>query len=526
MADVEDAANSGVSDAKIYRRAGLTEREASRLATTQDHRDETRSPWEAAPFGVVIWLLWRLVLKGFQPLWMIASLAIAAWFASQIIVQSGGVSRMTEPDPGFDLRLHQALDASVPSGMDPLDYWVAQMNTALDGDYRRRADIETFRAWASIGPDLIGHQQLILGEGIDGQTADAAEARFRASPAWVRENTIERRYRRRMREAARRGFEPVQLVFAPESVVQKYQSAGLVWSIAQTNADAFFRGQASGQLELTSLPGLVVSSTRGTRLYGGVRHLIMQACTQPEILATSQEECAASIIPQQSFDAVRYGLAALESGLVRLSIPDSAVRDGAEVLMAARAAGRLDPSLEAALDAWVAVLLTPADINREIAETGQRLDMAFAAPRRVERHFRNRMDRRTGPEAAALGRLLETIARLRRSTSPTITVRILSGIENLQQADQLLRISALSNHRVLALQLALGEGIYDLLDEAPSAPIPDESLFHKLYISLFSAAFVLLLTIFRLAMPPLVRQASRLNSLDARLSRLFLGRKT
>jgi hypothetical protein len=526
MADVDDAANSGVPDAKIFRRAGLTEREASRLAAIQEQRDETRSPWESAPIGVFFWLLWRLALKGFQPLWMIASLAVAAWFATQIVIESGGVSRMTEPDPGFDQRLHQALAASIPADTDPHDYWLEQMNTALDGDYRRRADIETFRAWASIGPDLIGHEQLILAEGLGGETAEAADARFRASPAWVRGDTIERRFRARMREAARRGFEPAQLIFAPDALVQKYQSAGLVWSIAQTNADAFFRGQASGQLELTSLPGLAGSASGNTRLYGGVRHLVMQACTQEVILVSSREECAASIIPRQNFDPVRYGLAALESGLVRLNIPDSAVRDGAEVLMAARVAGLLDPSLEASLEDWLAVLLTPADISREIVGAGQRLDMAFAAPRRIERHFRNRMDRRTGAEAAALGRLLETIARLRRATSPTITMRILSGIENLQQADQLLRISALSDHRVFALHLALGDTVYDLLAEVPPAPIPDESLFHKLYASLFSAALVLLLTIFRLSMPPLIRQASRLNSLDAKLTRLFLGRKT
>ena len=60
----------------------MTQAEAIRRERVERWRDETQSPWEASPPGLVLWLLWRALYKGFQPLWLIASLAAALWFGA------------------------------------------------------------------------------------------------------------------------------------------------------------------------------------------------------------------------------------------------------------------------------------------------------------------------------------------------------------------------------------------------------------------------------------------------------------
>ena len=62
-------------------------------------RDETQSPWEASPPGLVVWLAWRAVYKGVQPLWLILSLLAAAWFGSQWLASKGGIEAVSDPQP-------------------------------------------------------------------------------------------------------------------------------------------------------------------------------------------------------------------------------------------------------------------------------------------------------------------------------------------------------------------------------------------------------------------------------------------
>ena len=83
MAETVDAGSRRRPDADAYWRSGLTQAEAIRRERVERWRDETQSPWEASPPGLVVWLAWRAVYKGVQPLWLILSLLAAAWFGSQ-----------------------------------------------------------------------------------------------------------------------------------------------------------------------------------------------------------------------------------------------------------------------------------------------------------------------------------------------------------------------------------------------------------------------------------------------------------
>lgn len=526
MADASGAADTGSAAGSepigVRRPCGLTGPEAARLLATDACRADTRSPWEASPAGLVLWLLWRAVLKGFRPVWLIASLAVTLWFGAQIVIESGGIAALTHSRPDLEARIQTALAASVPEGVQARDYWIGQMSQALDGDARRRADLDRFRAWAVIGPDLIGRDRLALEE-LAGPAGPAVlNATLTSAPPWVRQDRLARGYRDLLGSAAARELDPPQLVFAPQEILTRQAAAQFHWSIAEHSANAFFSGRLSGQFELTMVPGLVAGEGGDTRLYGGVRQLFMQACDREPSL----QGCEAGIVPQQGFDAVRYALAALEAGVVNLNLPASAVQDGAQVLQAAREAGRLQPALEAQLRGWVEAVLLPEQISAALHETGLQADFAFSVPGQARTLLAGRIDRRTGAEAAELARLLDDLARIRRSSSVMTAIRVVSSIGQLNQADYLMRISSTAGERLLALHLALGDGVFHLLDPAGEAPRPTARSVNLAYAGLLSAAIVVFLTMLRLAVSPSVRRASRLTALDARMSRLFLGRKT
>lgn len=526
MADATGAASSNHGDIDIDRvkrqPGGLTGAEASRLAATDACRADTLSPWEAPAIGVILWLVWRVLFKGFRPAWLIASLLVAVWFGGQVVNETGGIRALSPSQSSLETRIQTALAASVPAGEDARDYWIARLSQALDGDQRRRADLDRFRAWAAIGPDLIGRDRLALEYLAGPQGAAALDAQLTAGPPWARRDRLDRAYRELLGSERARQLDPPQLVFAPQALLAREARAQFDWSIAELSAESFFSGRRSGQFELGMVPGLVTAPGGDTRLYGGVRQLMMQTCSRTPQL----EGCEAAIIPPQDFDAVRYALSALESGMVRLNLPPSVVHDGAQVLQAAREAGRLQPELETQLRGWVDSVLAPDQISAALDSAGLRPDLAFSAPGQAAAPLANRIERRSGPEAAALARLLDDLARIRRASSVMTAIRVVSSIGQLNQADYLVRISNTAGDRLLALHFALGDGVYQLLDPAENGPRASARSINLAWAGLLSAAIVLFLTVLRLSMSPAVRRATRLNALDARVSRLFLGRKS
>ncbi|WP_339738795.1 hypothetical protein [uncultured Maricaulis sp.] len=522
MADVSGAAQTDTSATGTRPRHGLTGAESARLAATDACRAETCSPWDASLPGQIAWLLWRAVFKGFRPVWLMASLAVTVWFGAHVVIESGGIAAITRTRPDLETRIQSALAASVPEGGDARAYWIARLSDALDGDARRRADLDRFRAWAVIGPDLIGREKLALEHLAGPGGSERLNARLTAAPPWVRHDRLTRAYEELVgREAAQR-LDPPQLIFAPQDLLARQAAAQFHWSIAEHSANAFFSGRRNGQFELTMVPGLVVGGGRDTRLYGGVRQLFMQACAQTPQL----QGCETGIVPPQDFDPVRYALAALEAGLVQLNLPASAVHDGAEILQAARESGRLQPQLEAQLRGWVETVLPPSEIFAAVQRSQLRADFAFSAPTQASASLAGQLQRRSGAEAAALSRLLDDLARIRRASSVMTAIRVVSSISELNQADYLVRISNTAGDRLLSLHLALGDGVYQLLDSPADRPRPSARSVNLAYAGLLSAAIIVFLTILRLVNTPEVRRASRLTALDARLSRLFLGRKT
>ncbi len=530
QADADSAsAPETVPDAGAYRRAGLTEPEAERLVRTRECRDETQSPWEASPIGIAFWLLWRGVLKGFQSLWILVSLLIAAWFGAQIIDQSGGIAGITAEDPTLEDRLSAALNAVPPEPAAAREFWQDSLEEALRGDALRRADIELFDSIAAAGPDLIGRERLALELIAGGPDIEAVQAELLAGPAWRRQQDLDLAYRRELQRARHAQINPEELVFASEQIRTRYQRGLFNWSIAHTSAARFFRGETGGQLELTSLPGLVSPERRQARLYGGLRQYALQVCAiAPRQVAAGQPPlagCNDAVLPRAGADPVSLGLAAIEAGMIRLSLSDSIAQRGAQILLTGHIAGRLSPAMEDLLADSLLAVFDSETAYTVFVESGRQPGQVFAAPNRVRRSFQHAVDARNHDAVAGLNRLLEQAARIGRTSSVTKAVRVLSAVDTLDEAERLQRLSVAAGERLLAVEHFLGDDMYALMDGLPPRPEPDPRLYHGLVAGLISALMVLLLTISRLTRPALVRDASRLNALDARMSRLFLGRK-
>ncbi|MBO6765081.1 hypothetical protein [Maricaulis sp.] len=526
-ADTDRAEPRRRPDAEAYWRSGLTHAEATRRERAETWREETRSPWEASPPGLVVWLVWRALYKGFQPVWLILSLLAAGWFGGQWLIARGDLDP-APADESVSGRLPVAIASAVPPGMDARAFWEERLDAALDGDRRRRADIDRFRAWAALGPDLIGRDRLALEHLAGDGNTTALDAQLRAGPPWERQALMDRALADRLAAGRAAGLEPPELILAPERLRQRHERALFLWSIADTSARAFFQGRARGEFEMRSLPGLVSDDVAGdTRLYGGVRHFVIQACAHR---AAAFEGCDAAIIPDAPADMLAFSLAAIEAGLVQLQISPSVAMPGAEVLQAASRAGRLTEGFRTALEADLAAVLSSGEALVALSATGLRADIAFAAPDQTALLLRGGIDARTREGAGGLSEMLRDIAAIRAQTSPAVAIRLLDGLAGPDDVRRLRGLVDVAGDRSLAVRELLGPRALEAAEPAIPAPVVESAdqdrLKRNAMLALISAAVVVLLTLVRLATPRRIRLGARTNLADAWMSRLTLGRKT
>lgn len=522
MTDTVDAAETSIPGADAWQRAGLTRPEALRRERHDRLRAETLSPWEARLPGIAVWLVWRAFYKGLQPLWLLASLAAAGWFAVQMLAQTGGLAAHVAPQPGEAERLGALIRDAVPAGEDARTLWQDRLEDALRGDERRRADIDRFRSWAALGPMLIGPDRLAL-EAMAGPAGPRAlDARLRAGPAWQRRQQLDTAFAEQLARGAALDLDPPALVFAPDTLVRRQSARQFAWAVARTSADGFFQGDYRGQFEMRSVPALVVGDPGDTRLYGGVRHLVLQLCADP---ATRMAGCDGAIIPPARADRLSLVLAGIESGLIELPGREHGLRSGAEILTAARRAGRLHPQLEAWLEAELASLVTVEDIGPALARAGVRPDVGFAAPGRMASRIADGIDARTAPSAVAVASVLERVAQVRTRTSSFEAIRLMAHVSGPAALEDLERVAGLSGLSTLAVMEFLGDAAFQALAPLPPRPGVEPRVRQGLIAALVSAVLVLLFTLIRLATPDRLRRASRTSLTDAWISRLLLGRK-
>jgi hypothetical protein len=199
------------------------------------------------------------------------------------------------------------------------------------------------------------------------------------------------------------------------------------------------------------------------------------------------------------------------------------------MIRAAYAAGRLTPELEAELRTLLAELVDPQDLVGAAAMAQFRPDLAYATPQRLSRRLQRLVPVDDENLAGRLRTGLAYIDSIRGRTSPTLTIRALDALGQLDQAGALYVLVQEIGPGVLVLHAVSGADMYDLLDytseEAVVLGEPDRRHIHGVIAALVSASMVLLLSVIRILTSPLIRSASRLRAIDARLSRLFLGKK-
>lgn len=519
------------SNAAKFRRAGLTEPEARRLARTEQTLEDTRPVLKASPIGIVFWLIWKLLLKGFQPAWLLVSLGVAGWFAMQIVEDLGGIDAVAPVPTDFGQRVEQLLaeSRSQTGAANVFDTWIDGMSEALDGDLRRRPDLDQFAAWASIGPYWIGRDELALRLMSPGRNPRELDAELRARPVQQREQALNTALGTAYREAARMDLDPPEIIFAPANIRQRYEAARSRWELVGDQARSFFTGNEAGQLELLSLPGLSRRQAGGTRLYGGMRHFVQQLCRAPGAQRPFGEACAGIDMPRERFDPFLFVLSGIEAGIIDLGGQATPSREGAEMIRAAYAAGRLTPELEAELRTLLAELVEPQDLLSAAAMAEFRPGLAYATPQRGSQRLQRLVPVDDDAQAGRLRTGLAYIDSIRSRTSPTLTIRALDALVQLDQARALYVLVQEIGPGVLVLHEITGADMYALLDyseeETTVLGEPDRRHIHGVIAALVSASMVLLLSVIRILTSPLIRSASRLRAIDARLSRLFLGKK-
>lgn len=522
LSDTEMAPERAETSEK-FRRAGLTQSESERLARNMAMREETRRFWRASPLGMLLWLVWKLLFKGLQPAWMLASIATASWYGLLILEDLGGLGVVATAPPDLSARIEARFEADRGRRDDVYGLWVEQLDAALDGDLRRRSDLDRLVIWAEAGPYFIGRDRLALELLAADGDIGAVEAELRALPPQAREARLSQALAEPLRRPRNRNLEPATMVYAPERVQARYAEALPQWSLIADPVEDFLRGTETGQLDVRSLPGLSRYQAGDILLYGGIRHLVIQLCRAPGATVFAQS-CGAAI-PAQTFDPFLLSLAAWEAGLLERRLDTIGAAQGASLIRAAYTTGWLSAELEAELRALFEDYLPPSLVIAAASEAQLDPLDAFLVPGRYRQALRGRLTLdRTSVDLQRLGQGLQVVYELQELTSPSLAVRMVASLSSLSEAPALLVLAEEMGSGVLALHETAGASMYTLIEvETREAEVQPENA-RGLAFAILSALIVLLLSLRRMGMPVMIRRASRLQAVDAYFSRLFLGK--
>ena len=495
---------------EALRRVGLTRSEARCLASVERLEAETASRREAGFVGVALWGLWKGLHHGFRPAWFILSV-LAAVYCLVLAVQARGVDAVLEREagPSFETRLDQAFRALVPAGEAAEDVLLARMDAALIRTPGGAADIDLFHAWAVSAPRLIGDRRLSL-EGLAGedrpQTARRVEAELVAMPAWRRQARLDEGRQARLDAFAAVSEAYPGLYFAPEEMMRRYRREARWHDAVSAASEDFLRGRTDGVLDLARAPGLAIEAGR---MVDDDRAFVAGLCL------ASGRACSEAM-RAALHDGTDFRLAAFGAG--------EGGHPGARLLRAAWIAGRPQPGWAARMEA---LLADPAPLAAAGAEALPDTSAAFAAPA-VWRSVIGRTVRpwRDAPSHIDIRIALDDLLAVSDRVGPLAAIRLTAALDGPRDLGRLRRIVEAEGLASLVLLQAYGPDMLDFAD-APGEAAPAR-ITHFLYGAAaagFSALAALMAALRDVARRPLLRRARRMRWWDARLSRLFLGRK-
>ena len=488
---------------------------------TYSERYGARSPWLAPRWRVAAYLAWRALFALFRPL-VFVLLCAGALFSLYRALDTAPSQALTAPQTlseRFDSALYSAVRARGEA--DTLSRWRAEIDQSLAPALSGPPDLPRARSFAVSLPALMGREALALYLMQDQRRPELMQADLAAMPVWRREQIIKGVLDGR-HQSAGLDDEAVWIREASPRAQQRYQRAKALYGPSYEAAEAWFHSPEGLAINLVALPGVdeTLSPARA-RVLPDARELIVQGCALARTQGQRVPACERAQLVLPDADPVRAALA--------LSLHDPALDPAAvRLALAARAAGRLDGD-------W----LTDLTLGPPARERDMRLltalmpiladaDQIHARPETCHARCAAAMEELRGMAGLDDGRRQSWFAafeEIRRNEGALVALRVSDTLRTFEDGHALARLSVISEGRMLAGRILLGEALVALE--------PSEIFFRTDFdrSQLLLAALLATLAVAMLGIVLISGRIRRsggspgaLERIDGEVSRLILGR--
>ena len=488
---------------------------------TYSERYGARSPWLAGPVRASVYLVWRGLFAALRPVLFLALLIAAGWFAYRGLeaAPDGALSFPPSVRDQLDAALH---DAARSEDAGPvLPRWNTELAQSLRPGPAGGPDLLRAQSFAASLPAMMGEETLALHLMRHERRPDMMQVDLVAMPAWRRKQIVAGVLDARSEDAQRQGIDPVWLIESSSDVQQRYARAQRLYGASLQAAEHWFVRPGSQALNLAAFADLASAQATDPVILPDAREVVALGCALARSHGQTVPACARARPAPVSADPVRTALA--------LSVFDRELETPAvRLALAARAAGRLDGD-------WIeTLLLGPAAPERDLRLLTALMpvlaeaDQYYAQPEACHLACTRAMAEfasRAGDDAAARRDWFAAYDQVRRQDGALVTIRVSQALTGVEAVQTLVRISAISEGRLLAASVLLGDALTEL-DRPENYFWPDGEDLNLILAAALAGLAQLLLGIVLIS-GRLRRSGgapSALERFDGQVSRLILGR--
>ena len=488
---------------------------------TYSERYGARSPWLSGPVRAGVYLIWRGVFAALRPVLFLGLLIAAGWFAYRgLEAAPGGALQLPQSlSEQFDAALHEAAN---PASADPiLSRWNTELTQSLRPGPTGGPDLLRAQSFAASLPAMMGEEALALHLMRHERRPDMMQVDLVAMPVWRRDQIVTGVLDARSDDAQRQGMDPVWLIESSPDVQHRFARAQRLYGSSLQAAEHWFVRPGSQALNLEAFADLVTAQATDPVILPDAREVIALGCALARSHGQNVPACNRARPAPVSADPVRTALA--------LSVFDAQLETSAvRLALAARAAGRLDGD-------WLeALVLGPAAPERDLRLLTALMpvlaeaDRYYAQPGTCQLACTRAMAEfamRAGYDAAARRDWFAAYDQVRRQDGALVTIRVSHTLTEAEAVTALVRISAISEGRLLAASVLLGDELTELDDAENIFWRVGEDL--NLVLAAALAGLALLLLGIVLISGGFRRSGGApgaLERFDGQVSRLILGR--
>jgi hypothetical protein len=425
---------------------------------TYSERYGARSPWLSGPVRAGAYLIWRGVFASLRPLLFLGLLIAAAWIAYRGLetAPDGALQFSKSLSDQFDAALYEA--ARSASAGPVLTRWNAELTHALRPGPTGGPDLLRAQSFAASLPAMMGEEALALHLMRHERRPDMMQVDLVAMPVWRRSQIVTGVLRARSDDAHRLGIDPVWLIESSPDVQHRYARAQRLYGASLQAAEHWFVRPGSQALNLEAFADLTTAQATDPVILPDAREVIALGCALARIHGQTVPACTRARPAPVSADPVRTALA--------LSVYDPELEASAvRLALAARAAGRLEGD-------WLEALL----LGQAVPERDLRLltalmpvlaeaDRYYAQPEACAEACRRAMAEfatRAGYDGDARRDWFAAYDQVRRQDGALVTIRVSDILTEADSLKALVRISAISEGRLLAARVLLGRELTEL----------------------------------------------------------------